>query len=195
MNYLGHRYLSGDDEQIIVGNFIADFVKGVSYKNYPVAIQNGILMHRKIDEYTDNHNNFKAISNIVRGVYGKYSPIISDMLIDHVLAAEWKNYHSKSLYVYSIKTYLTLVKNYNILPKRMQQILPFLIQSNRLYSYSREKGIFKAIQIMENYSSLPKKNGELSAIFTNNKTEIFENARLFLSDVDREFKISRTIAD
>ncbi|MBN1112914.1 MAG: DUF479 domain-containing protein [Bacteroidales bacterium] len=187
MNYLGHLYLSGNDENVIIGNFIADFVKGNSYKKFPEAIQKGILMHRKIDEYTDGHQSTKDISKILRGTYGKYSTIISDMLIDHVLATNWNDYHNKSLYVFSIKSYLTMVKHFSVLPKQMQHILPFLIQSNRLYSYSRESGILKAIQIMERYSSLPKKSNELKIVFNDRKLDIFENSKQFLTDVSKEF--------
>ena len=53
MNYLAHIYLSGTDEKTLVGNFIGDFIKGNKYASYPVDIQNGILLHRKIDSFTD----------------------------------------------------------------------------------------------------------------------------------------------
>ena len=28
MNFLAHLYLSGEDEELLIGNFIADYVKG-----------------------------------------------------------------------------------------------------------------------------------------------------------------------
>ena len=54
MNFLAHLYLSGDSDEIKVGNFIADHVKGKRYLSYPEDIQTGILLHRQIDSFTDN---------------------------------------------------------------------------------------------------------------------------------------------
>jgi len=38
MNFLAHIYLSGDDKDIIIGNFIADGIKGSSYTKFPEGI-------------------------------------------------------------------------------------------------------------------------------------------------------------
>ena len=55
MNFLAHIYLSDDDEQVMIGNFIADFVKGKKKDDYPPAIKKGIELHRSIDDFTDHH--------------------------------------------------------------------------------------------------------------------------------------------
>ena len=39
MNFLAHIYLSGDNEQIKIGNFIADGIRGKKYKVYSKNIQ------------------------------------------------------------------------------------------------------------------------------------------------------------
>ena len=46
MNFLAHLYLSKDNKNILIGNFIADAVKGKKHENYPKEIQAGILLHR-----------------------------------------------------------------------------------------------------------------------------------------------------
>ena len=58
MNYLGHLVLSGNDSEILFGNFIADAIKGNSYIKWPGNIQKGILLHRFIDNFTDNNNHY-----------------------------------------------------------------------------------------------------------------------------------------
>jgi len=55
MNYLAHLLLSGNDEDVIFGNFIGDAVKGKQYQDYSPQIQKGILLHRQIDTFTDAH--------------------------------------------------------------------------------------------------------------------------------------------
>ena len=55
MNYLAHIFLSGNDRCIQIGNFIGDGVKGDGYKQYPRKFQQGILLHREIDAFSDRH--------------------------------------------------------------------------------------------------------------------------------------------
>ena len=55
MNYLAHAYLSFGMPAITVGNLISDFVKGKQKFTYPAAIQQGIVLHRAIDTFTDTH--------------------------------------------------------------------------------------------------------------------------------------------
>ena len=42
MNYLAHIYLSNDNKEITIGNFIADGIKGKKYTEFPKEIQKGI---------------------------------------------------------------------------------------------------------------------------------------------------------
>jgi acyl carrier protein phosphodiesterase len=39
MNFLAHIYLSGDNDLIKIGNFMADGIRGKQFKNYPVDVQ------------------------------------------------------------------------------------------------------------------------------------------------------------
>ena len=55
MNFLAHIYLSGDNEMIAIGNFIADGIRGKQYKKFQKDIKTGILLHRQIDTFTDAH--------------------------------------------------------------------------------------------------------------------------------------------
>ena len=55
MNFLAHLYLSGNDENIMIGNFIGDHVKGNNFLKYDESIIFGIKLHRMIDAFTDSH--------------------------------------------------------------------------------------------------------------------------------------------
>ncbi|GIS88192.1 MAG: hypothetical protein CM1200mP18_09020 [Gammaproteobacteria bacterium] len=51
MNYLAHLYLSGDIEDLVIGNFIGDAVRGDQYKRLKPAVQAGVRLHREIDRF------------------------------------------------------------------------------------------------------------------------------------------------
>ena len=55
MNYLAHLYLSSGNKDLMIGNFIADHVKGNAINNFSDEIISGIKLHRLIDDFTDHH--------------------------------------------------------------------------------------------------------------------------------------------
>jgi len=59
-------------------------LKGNKYLDYPELIQKGILLHRDIDNFTDNNSLHKLAK---RNISKKYSGIIIDIFYDHFLAA------------------------------------------------------------------------------------------------------------
>ena len=136
MNFLAHIYLSPDDEEIILGNFIADAVKGNAIMNFPEKVRKGILLHRMIDEFTDHHPVFIKSRERLLEHYHKFSAVIVDIFYDHFLSANWKVYSNEDIHFFSEKSYGILMKNYEILPSRYRRILPYMIQQNWLVSYS-----------------------------------------------------------
>lgn len=136
MNFLAHLYLSPKDEHITLGNFIADAVKGKEFDRYNDKIKNGILLHRAIDKYTDQHPVFRRSSQKLNGKYKKYSSVIIDIYYDHFLAKNWKDYSKTDLVDFVSGAYKILVKNYFLLPKKTKRILPFMIAQNWLVGYA-----------------------------------------------------------
>jgi acyl carrier protein phosphodiesterase len=148
MNFLAHIYLSGEDEGITIGNFIADGIKGKKYMKYPAKIQKGILLHRSIDSYTDHHPTVRLSTARLHKNYGHYSGVIVDILYDHYLAKNWTNYHSTPLEKYIEDFYELLRSSYEILPSRIKKMMPYMISDNWLLSYATVPGISKILSQM-----------------------------------------------
>lgn len=148
MNYLAHIYLSGDNDLVTIGNFIADGIKGKSYKKYSKDIQTGILLHRNIDTYTDAHKTVRLSTKRLHEKYGHYSGIIVDILYDHFLAKNWSNYSTTPLDKYVDTFYDSLEEHYHILPLRIQKMMPYMIADNWLLSYASIDGISRVLDGM-----------------------------------------------
>ncbi|MDX1463035.1 MAG: ACP phosphodiesterase [Marinirhabdus sp.] len=148
MNFLAHIYLSGEDEGITIGNFIADGIKGKRYEKFPLNIQKGILLHRFIDSYTDSHPIVRQSTARLHQNYGHYSGVIVDILYDHFLAKNWKDYHDTPLDIYVDEFYELLRTNFEILPTRIQRMMPHMISDNWLLSYASIKGISTILKQM-----------------------------------------------
>ncbi len=145
MNFLAHLYLSKSNENILIGNFIADAVKGKKYNNYPKEIKAGILLHREIDNYTDNHPIVRKSKRRLNERYRHYNGVIIDILYDHFLAKNWKKYSEIPLNVYAKNIYSFLEKNNEVLPLRAQNMLPYMVEFNWLVSYASIDGIARVL--------------------------------------------------
>ncbi len=145
MNFLGHFYLSHHDTDLLIGNFIADFVKGKKYKDYPSRISEGIMMHRHIDQFTDSHELVRQGRQRLFDKYRHYSGMIIDMYYDHFLANLWENYSDKSLLSFSGTIYQTIESNFQVLPAKSQYMFPFMKKRNWLLSYATTDGIDQAL--------------------------------------------------
>lgn len=175
MNYLAHIYLSGDNDLITIGNFIADGIKGKSYKKYSTNIQIGILLHRHIDSYTDAHKTFRLSTKRLHKKYGHYSGVIVDILYDHFLAKNWDRYSDIPLNEYIEKFYDSLEANYDILPVRIQKMMPYMLTDNWLLSYASIDGISRVLDGMnrrtKNRSSMNEAIVELEAFYSEFENE------------------------
>jgi len=145
MNFLAHIYLSGDEEEVIIGNFIADGIKGKRYEKYPPQIAKGILLHRGIDTFTDSHPIVHQSTARLHKNYSHYSGVIVDILYDHFLAKNWNKYSEVPLDEYVQDFYKLLRKNFTMLPPRIQKMMPYMIADNWLLSYATVEGISKIL--------------------------------------------------
>lgn len=145
MNFLAHIYLSGNNEDITIGNFIADGIRGKKYQKYPKDIQTGILLHRQIDTFTDAHKTVRMSTKRLHKNYGHYSGVIVDILYDHFLAKNWSNYSDVPLAEYIDNFYTSLQDNFEVLPARIQKMMPYMIADNWLLSYATIEGIGKVL--------------------------------------------------
>lgn len=145
MNFLAHLYLSGNSEGLLIGNFIADAVKGKAHEKFPPDIQKGIILHRRIDIYTDSHPIVLQSCKRLWDKYRHYSPVIIDIFYDHFLAANWSNYSTVSLEKFVADAYRLMEANRELLPEKIQFMLSFMTKQNWLVNYAQVEGIRKTL--------------------------------------------------
>lgn len=196
MNFLAHIYLSGDSRELLIGNFIGDYVKGKDYEKYPPAIQEGILLHRKIDSFTDNHPITRNAKGFVRERYGLYAGIVVDIFYDHFLSANWDAYSEMPLKTYVRNRYRILDSGFSIFPSGVKSWFPYFIKSNWLEAYTTFHGLIMVFKRMSYRTSLPDHSEYAVARLQDNYDvmekyfrEFFEEMRSFVSkEYDIQYK-------
>lgn len=177
LNFLAHLYLSGDQEEIMIGNFIGDFVRGRDiYDRYSFHLAAGIELHREIDEYTDSHPVVLESKIRLRPKYRHYAPVIVDMFYDHYLAVHWSTYHTQPLAEYAQHAYRALQKYEPILPTQVKYMMPYMIEGNWLLNYAKPEGIHRALSGMARRTPYDSK-----------MDEAIRDLKVHYKDFDQEF--------
>ena len=145
MNYLAHLVLSGENEEVLFGNFIADAVKGKSYLTCSKNIQKGILLHRFIDHYTDTNAHYLCGKRRFYEKFPKMGGVINDILYDYLL---WQY----ELKLKNIQLDKEIKRFYSILDgfeNKMPESILFMYQNMKkddwLTNYQYKHGIKKAL--------------------------------------------------
>jgi acyl carrier protein phosphodiesterase len=177
----------------MIGNFIADHVKGKQIELFDEEIVKGIKLHRLIDEFTDTHKVVEQSKIRLRSEFGKYSPVIVDVFYDHYLAIKWEQYHHEELSLYADNFYTLLNNNQHRLPIRTQQMIQYMIPQNWLLNYKTIAGINKTLTGMSKRTKFESKM-DIAAIyldkyyseFEQEFNEYFEELRTYVSVVGGE---------
>ncbi|MFO7851671.1 MAG: ACP phosphodiesterase [Bacteroidota bacterium] len=168
MNVLAHIYLSGDSDEIIIGNYIGDYVKGRDYLKYPELIKKGIILHRHIDDFTDKHPVVHRSKILFTGKYHKYAGVVVDIIYDHYLTREWDTFSRRPLESITYQFYRAMVNNYDILPPKVKDRFPFFIINNWIESYKTTRGIKHVLSTLSKRTSLPSESKYAIKIFKKN---------------------------
>lgn len=147
MNYLAHLYLARHGDDAMLGALLGDFVFGVSGPEaYPPPIRQEILLHRRIDRYTDAHPSVLAARALFTDGRRRYAGIALDVYYDHLLARDWARWSDIALDAFTSRFYTHLLANHAQLPARLQTIAPLMAQHDWLGSYRERATVDRAVR-------------------------------------------------
>ena len=141
MNYLAHMLCSDETPSSMLGNFLADFVKGDVEGRFQPEVVEGIKHHRRADHFTDTHEAFAASRRLVSPSRRRYAGVIIDVLYDHFLATSWDRYCSTGLDEFVGRIYENLGRLGAGTPHPVPLIIEKMVAEDWLRSYRTIDGI------------------------------------------------------
>lgn len=185
MNYLAHLYLSGENEDIKIGNFIADAVKGKLNNQFSEEIQKGIILHREIDKFTDTHPVFiKSKQKLnAKSQYKYFAGIVIDIFYDHFLSKYWNQYSNIPLNQFTNDAYNLMLANFSVLPEQVKYFLPYMVRNNWLKLYGEISGIERVLNGLSKRTSLPEKTEFAISVLNEHYNEFREEFQQFFTDI------------
>jgi acyl carrier protein phosphodiesterase len=188
MNFLAHIYLSGENDLIKIGNFMADGIRGKQFEHFPDDVQKGIILHRFIDTYTDSHVVFRQSTKRLHEKYHHYAGVIVDIIYDHFLAKNWTKYSDEKLEEFINRFYNSLHHNYSILTEKTQSLMPYMIERNWLLSYQTVEGIHQILTQMDRRSKNISKMQFASVELIEFYNEFEHEFTIFFEDIQKQTK-------
>jgi acyl carrier protein phosphodiesterase len=183
VNYLAHAYLSGDNEELVIGNFIADHLRGNNFDMYPDGVKKGIQLHRRIDSFTDAHPLFKSSKRFFYNGFEKYSGILVDIYFDHFLAKRFHHYHHDSLEVFSSNVYSIYRNNQHLLPESSTRFLTYVLKNNIYQNYAEVSGIETVLTHLSHRIGHKVALNESMGLFFEAEKELETNFTSFMKDI------------
>ena len=191
MNHLAHLYLSSDNEEEMVGQFIADAVKGNDFNLYSPDIRKGILLHRWVDSFTDTHDLVKALRAAYRPNLGLYSSVLIDLVFDHYLAKDFHIHAGRELEEFQQFTFGVLNKHEESFPDKMKNYFFHMKDKEFMMKYAHPDGMAVIVRQMGN--RIPRGESLLAAgdFFEDYVEMASAYFPTFFEELKREFELKR----
>jgi acyl carrier protein phosphodiesterase len=146
MNFLAHMLCSRDSPASMLGNFLADFVKGNVEGRFPREVVEGIRHHRQADHFTDSHEVFAASRRLISRPRRRYAGIIIDVVYDHFLATSWDRYCPEKLDRFVGRVYENLGQHRVAVPHPVPLVIEKMVREDWLRSYRTADGIDRTLR-------------------------------------------------
>ncbi|ORT52492.1 ACP phosphodiesterase (plasmid) [Vibrio sp. qd031] len=177
MNFLAHLHIADHCDSDLSGNLLGDFVKGNPNGKFPLAVVQGIKMHRFVDKYTDTHQVALTQKRLFVKQHQRFAPIALDLFWDHCLSKHWSQFHNQGIDVFCHSCAReTQTKMLDLsTPERYQRVISAMWEGNWLLSYKKFDNIGRALHRM---SLRSPRMGPLADCFIdlNEHYETFEDA-------------------
>jgi len=145
VNFLAHLYLARHSDDAMLGAMLGDFVGTAALGQYNAEVQREILLHRKIDSFTDRHPEVLQAKRHFPEGRRRYAGILLDVYFDHLLARDWDRHHGGDLDAFNHHFYGVLLAQLPALPPRLQRLAPIMAANDWLGSYRNRDVVDRAV--------------------------------------------------
>lgn len=192
MNFLAHAYLSFNDTDLIVGNLIADMIKGKQIENLPLEVQQGIWLHRQIDTFTDRHPMVKETKKVFDKTAGRYNGSFLDVAYDHFLSRSETFRPKEGWEEFANNCYKAIESRATVLPSQFISMFLYMKGENWMLNYGDKWLIEKSFERLQNRATYIQKEIPVYRDFEKHYDEISASFDAFFPDLVEFVKLSTT---
>lgn len=165
MNYLAHAYLSPEDPEILMGNLWGDLIRPRDYPVLSKGLLDGILLHKSIDAFTDQHNGVDEIMKLLRPHQGKYTPVVADVIMDFILSKYWHELHNEPLEEFCENIYVVVKTHLHLIPERLHTRINRMLEHRWLESCKNKVRMQQALLMLSKRASFENTIAESMMVY------------------------------
>jgi acyl carrier protein phosphodiesterase len=192
MNYLGHLFFSNNDSELMLSNLFGDFVKGKDLSQFRPKTQEGITLHRAIDNYIDTHPSVVELLHVLYPKLPKVSGIAVDLFFDHLLAKNWEKFHPEKLNTFLTSFYSNLNTENEEFTAEFKHMIHHLVKVNWISYYPQLNGLEKALNGVSSRISFTNELKNGLPVFLENQSLIESTFEIYMKDAIVHFGISNS---
>lgn len=136
MNYLAHLYFAESTPESMMANLMGDYIKGPLALDWQPRLRDGVMLHRKVDAFTDSHPIFLQASARLSPVRRRFAGIILDICFDHYLCRHWDRFCDQPLAQFIAHSYGLLRQYRGYMPEAMRYPVSKMIEQDWLSCYA-----------------------------------------------------------
>ena len=189
MNYLAHAFLSPSDPQVLLGNLWGDLLKPKDYNALPGAMQNGIRLHKQIDAFTDTHPAVDQMVQLIRPFQGKYTPVVTDVLMDYMLSLHWPKYHSSTIEVFCDGKYSVVEAHIDLIPERLHPRIYRMLGDRWLESCKNRARMERTLQMLSHRASFQNNIPSALEVYDVYERQLNELFLTFFEELQRDINL------
>lgn len=189
MNYLAHAYLSPPDPYMLLGNLWGDLLKPRDYNMLPGAMQHGIQLHKHIDKFTDAHGAVSEMVHLIRPFQGKYTPVVTDVLMDYMLSLHWPKYHTDTIEVFCDEKYTIVEAHLELLPDRLHPRILRMLGDRWLESCKNRTRMQRTFQMLSHRASFQNNIASALEVYDEYDRQLNELFLAFFEDLREEINL------
>ena len=144
MNHLAHVLLSGTNPNARLGAMLGDFWHGAPDPSWSPLVRAGVLLHRKVDVYTDSHPIVLEAKRLFEPPWRRFAGILIDMYFDCALARSWTRHSDESLNALSAGTLVQLEANTAWLPPDLTRFARYM-RAHGLFGRYAERAVIENV--------------------------------------------------
>ena len=185
MNYLAHLFLSEDDTESLIGSLMGDSHKGAIGPGLSPALRRGVLVHRRVDSYTDAHDVVARGKARMSPDFRRYAGILLDLFYDHFLARHWSSDSAEPLDAFAARVYQIVRLHRDSFSTPMQRSMDYMVRNELLQSYRTVGGVERALYGIEGRLKRPSRLHVAVMELERNYLELERDFDVFFPDLMR----------
>lgn len=157
LNFLAHLYFADATPESRAANLMGDYVKGRIAEDWQPLLRDGVVLHRRIDGFTDSHPLVLQSAARLSARRRRFAGIILDICYDHYLCRHWDRFSEQPLDRFITDCYRQLNDYQGYLPESMQRPLRLMIEQDWLTAYADPEIIPKVLDRVASRLSQPQR--------------------------------------